>query len=68
MALEVLDEFHSLAVFLLPELEVAVLTGGHDEVGGRGEDVRDHVPVHERLLVLLGRRNCPQVRVLELQI
>ncbi len=38
---------------LLPELDVSVLTGRDDEVGGCDQDVGHHIPVHETLLIVL---------------
>ena len=41
---------------LLPELDVAVLTGRDDEVGGGDQDVGHHIAVHETLLIVLPTR------------
>jgi len=38
---------------LLPELDVTVLAGGDDEVGGGDQHVGHHISVHETLLVVL---------------
>ncbi len=41
---------------LLPELDVSVLTGRDDEVGGGDQDVGHHIAVHETLLIVLPTR------------
>jgi hypothetical protein len=38
---------------LLPELDVPVLTGRDDKVGGGDQDMGHHIAVHETLLIVL---------------